>query len=72
MSVEKLVSDLGAAAYIMMHKYEATGKKGKSICFEVDEKDLDKFDKLYRQYLNSEYHRFDSCLMSLKKLPDSN
>jgi len=68
MSVQKLINDLGAAAYLMMHKYEVIGKKGKSICFEIDEKDMEEFDRLYRKYLNSEFHRFDSCLMSLKKI----
>lgn len=72
MGVQKLVNDLGAAAYIMMHKYEAVGKKGKSIVFEINEEDIGEFDLLYRKYLNSEFHRFDSCLMSLKKLPDTN
>jgi len=72
MSVQKMISDLGAAAYYMMHKYEAIGKKGKVIYFEIDEKDVEEFDRLYRKYLNSEFHRFDSCLMSLKKLPDTN
>lgn len=72
MSIQKLVNDLGAAAYIMMHKYEAIGKKGKSVIFEIDEKDIADFDILYRKYLNSEFHRFDSCLMSLKKLPETN
>ena len=70
--VQKLINDLGAAAYIMMHKYEAIAKKGKSILFEIYEKDVEEFDRLYRKYLNSEFHRFDSCLMYLKKLPDTN
>jgi len=60
------VNDLGAAAYIMMHKYKVIGKKGKAICFESD--NSEEFEKLYRDYLNSEFHRFDSCLMSLKKI----
>ena len=72
MGVQKLINDLGAAAYYMMHKYEAVGKKGKTIIFEIDEKDEEEFDRLYRKYLNSEFHRFDSCLMSLKKLPETN
>lgn len=70
--MEKLVNDLGAAAYIMMHKYEAIGKKGRSVIFEIDNGESEEFDKLYRKYLNSEFHRFDSCLMSLKKLPETN
>ncbi|NIQ17149.1 MAG: hypothetical protein GTO02_23040 [Candidatus Dadabacteria bacterium] len=72
MGVQKLINDLGAAAYYMMHKYEAVGKQGKCIVFEIDEKDEEEFDRLYRKYLNSEFHRFDSCLMSLKKLPETN
>jgi len=72
MSIEKLIGDLGAAAYYMMHKYEAIGRRGKNVVFEIDEKDTEEFDRLYRKYLNSEFHRFDSCLMSLKKLPETN
>jgi len=68
-SVEQ-VNDLGAAAYIMMHKYKVIGKKGKAICFESDSPE--EFEKLYRDYLNSEFHRFDSCLMSLKKINEIN
>ena len=68
MGIHKLVNDLGAAAYIMMHKYKVIGKRGKSICFEIDNKETEDFDRLYREYLSSEYHRFDSCLMSLKKM----
>ena len=71
MNVNKMIDDLGAAAYYMMHKYEAVGKRGKTIIFEIDDKDEAEFDRLYRKYLNSEFHRFDSCLMSLKKLPAS-
>jgi hypothetical protein len=66
--IAKFVTDLGAAAYIMMHKYKVIGKRGKSIYFEVDEEEEDMFDNLNLEYLSSEYHRFDSCLMSLKKI----
>ncbi len=68
MGVHKFVSDLGAAAYIMMHKYKVIGKKGKSIYFEVDEGEVSDFENLIFEYANSEFHRFDSCLMSLKKI----
>ena len=66
--IAKFVTDLGAAAYIMMHKYKVMGKRGKAIYFEVDEKEQDEFDQRTMEYLSSEYHRFDSCLMSLKKI----
>lgn len=62
------VSDLGAAAYILMHKYRLIGRKGKNIFFEVEKENNDKFDELSLEYISSEFHRFDSCLMSLKKI----
>lgn len=64
----KFVTDLGAAAYIMMHKYKVVGKRGKSIYFEVALGEEDEFDNLTMDYLSSEYHHFDSCIMSLKKI----
>lgn len=66
--VHKFVTDLGAAAYIMMHKYKVVGKKGKAIYFEVNQEEIGEFDSLQMEYLSSEFHRFDSCLMSLKKI----
>lgn len=67
--VYKNVTDLGAAAYLMMHKYSVAGKKGKSIYFEIhSQEENDEFDQLYMKYLNSEFHRFDTCLLSLKKI----
>lgn len=70
--VMKAVPDLGVAAYLLMHGYDVAGKKGKTIYFEVsDEADESKkFDKLTMEYLSSPYHRFDHCLMSLKKVPE--
>ncbi len=65
---QRYVTDLGAAAYILMHKYKVLGKKGKAIYFEIDDDGSDKFDELSLEYLSSEFHRFDSCLMSLKKI----
>lgn len=64
----KFVNDLGAAAYILMHKYKVLGKKNKSIYFEVDGDSKEKFDDLALEYISSDFHRFDSCLMSLKKI----
>lgn len=66
--IHKYETDLGAAAYIMMHKYKVAGKKGKSIYFEIEKEDESEFDNLRMEYLSSEFHRFDSCLMSLKKI----
>lgn len=67
-TVIKFVNDLGAAAYIMMHKYKVAGRKGKSIYFEVNSAEAEEFDNLQMDYLQSEFHHFDSCLMSLKKM----
>lgn len=66
----RYVTDLGAAAYVLMHKYKVLGKKGKAIYFEIEEGGESKFDEISLEYLSSEFHRFDSCLMSLKKIGD--
>ena len=68
--INKHVTDLGVGAYLLMHGYEVVDKKGRAIYFSVNKEDLDKFDKLTYEYLSSPYHRFDSCLMSLKKIPE--
>ena len=64
----RFVTDLGAAAYILMHKYKVVGKRGKAIYFDVDDGSKEKFDELALEYISSDFHRFDSCLMSLKKI----
>jgi hypothetical protein len=74
--ITKRVSDLGAGAYMLMHGYRVTGRSGKAILFEVEEKGENEFEQKLLEYLSSEFHRFDSCLMSLKKIgeymPNSN
>lgn len=64
----RFVTDLGAAAYILMHKYKVVGKRGKAIYFDVDDISAEKFDEIALEYISSDFHRFDSCLMSLKKI----
>ena len=64
----RFITDLGAAAYILMHKYKVIGRRGKAIYFEVEEEIAEKFDSLALEYISSDFHRFDSCLMSLKKI----
>lgn len=66
--INKHITDLGAAAYLMMFKYKIVSKKGKSIYFEMTEKEESGFDSLVMEYLSSDFHKFDSCLMSIKKL----
>lgn len=68
MKYNRFVTDLGAAAYILMHKYKVVGRKGKAIYFEVDDEIVEKFDEIALEYISSDFHRFDSCLMSLKKI----
>jgi hypothetical protein len=70
MEKNKSVGDLGSAAYILMHNYRVVGRKGKEIIFEVENEA--KFDELCLDYLSSEFHRFDSCIMSLKKIKEYN
>lgn len=64
----KRVSDLGAGAYLLMHGYKVIGRQGKAIIFEVEETGEKEFETRQLEYLSSEFHRFDSCLMSLKKI----
>lgn len=67
------VTDLGAAAFILMNKYKVVGKKGQAIYFELNsEEEIGAFESLKLEYLSSEFHRFDSCLMSLKKIGECN
>jgi hypothetical protein len=68
--VRREVCDLGASAYLMMHGYRVIGRKGRAIVFEVEvEQDgVHAFEELNMEYLSSDFHRFDSCLMSLKKI----
>ena len=70
---QKSASDLGAAAYILLHNFKVIGRKGKDIYFLINEKNTsEQFDQLVLDYLSSEYHRFDSCIMSLKKIGEYN
>lgn len=67
-TITKFVTDLGAAAYLMMYKLKVIGKKGKAIYFEIEKDQEREFEQLTMDYLSSEFHRFDACLMSLKKI----
>lgn len=67
----RVVADIGTGAYLMMNGYKIKGRKGKNLYFEVLEKDNDEFEKLMLDYTNSPYSQFDSWLMSLKKISQS-
>jgi hypothetical protein len=65
----KFVTDLGAAAFLLMHKFKLLGKKGRSFYFDIHTEDEERqFDETNLQYTASEFHDFDSKLMSLKKI----
>lgn len=73
--IHKVVSDLGVAAYLLMHEYRpkslgcrVIGKKGKYVYFEVPEGKMEDFERLSYQYLPSQFQTYDSNLMALKKI----
>lgn len=71
----KIVSDLGVAAYLLMHEckpkslgVKVIGKKGKYVYFEHPEGSGEDFERLSYQYLPSQFQTYDSNLMALKKI----
>jgi len=67
----RYVTDLGAAAFLLMHKFKLVGKKGRAFYFEIHSKEEEsQFDDTNLQYTASEFLDFDSKLMSLKKIGD--
>lgn len=74
-NVHKIVSDLGVAAYLLMHEYspksigvKVIGKKGKYVYFEHPEGKDEEFERLSYHYLPSQFQTYDSNLMALKKI----
>lgn len=74
-NVNKVVNDLGVAAYLLMHEYrpksigcKVIGKKGKYVYFEHPEGRGEDFERLSYQYLPSQFQTYDSNLMALKKI----
>ena len=74
-NTHKVVSDLGVAAYLLMHEcfpdsmgVRVVGKKGKFVYFyHPDGRDED-FERLSYEYLPSQFQTYDSNLMALKKI----
>lgn len=69
------VSDLGVAAYLLMHEYRpnsigirVVGKRGKHVYFYHPEGKRDDFKRLSYEYLTSQFQTYDSSLMGLKKI----
>lgn len=66
----KHIRDIGIAAYLVMHDFKLCDKQDKSFIFSIDPEENKKFEDLKISYLSSEFHHFDSCIMSLKKLEE--
>ena len=76
-SINKVVSDLGVAAYLLMQNYRGNdigvkviGKKGRYVYFEHNPDKGDAFESLSYEYLPSQFHAYDSNLMALKQIGD--
>ncbi len=68
--LRKMVPELGEAAFVKMKGFKCVGRKGRNFFFDVFKEDEEKFDDLNLEYINSPYHDFDACIMSLKKVAD--
>ena len=68
--VRKPVDDLGEAAFARMEGFKCVGRKGRTFYFDIPEEAVETFDNLNLEYINSPYHDFDSCIMSLKKVAE--
>lgn len=74
-ATHKTVSDLGVAAYLLMHEYRpnslgvrVVGKKGKYVYFSHPVGGEEEFNRLSLNYLPSQFQTYDSSLMGLKKI----
>ena len=70
--MNKEIRDIGIAAYLVMHDFKLHDKKEKNFIFSIEPINSKKFEDLKISYLSSEFHHFDSCIMSLKKLEEYN
>lgn len=76
-AIHKTVTDLGVAAYLLMHEYRKNpaplgvrviGKKGKNVFFSHPIGKDQEFKRLSYEYLPSQFQTYDSNLMALKKI----
>jgi len=69
MKNHKFVTDLGVAAYLLMHQFKVIGKRGNAIYFECGDSEKEQFEDLVLDYMPpSEFYLFDACLVALKKI----
>lgn len=69
-NIQKRINDLGCGAYLMMHGFKPIGKEGRVVIFEVESDAEKEFETAKFEYLSTQFHTFDACLMSLKKMSD--
>lgn len=69
-STQMEVADLGEAAFAKMKGFRCVGRKGRSFYFDVALGLEEKFESLNLEYINSPYHDFDACIMSMKKVKE--
>lgn len=76
---DKVVNDLGTAAYLLLDGYKdekkrlglrLTGKKGKTVYFRHPAERGEDFKRLAHQYVSSQFHAYDNNIMTLKKMGD--
>ena len=70
-TVRKEIEDMGVAAYLMMHGYKVISKsqrKGVVFVFEVEKSGFQEFEDREFEYCQSEFQKFDNCLVTLKKM----
>ena len=75
-ATHKCVSDLGAAAYLLMLECDKdrkmgvkmVGKKGKYVHFYHPEGKEKEFERRSYQYVSSQFQTYDANLMALKKI----
>lgn len=79
-SIHKIISDLGASAYILMTEcrkkpeerlnFRVVGKRGKNVYFEHPAGLDNEFKRLTNKYFTSQFQDYDARLQGLKKIGD--
>lgn len=69
--VMKVLQDLGEASYALLHAYQLMGRQGKKVYFLIDKNELKNFEDLMLEYMTSDFYKFDSCLVAVKRIPES-
>lgn len=74
-TIHKVVTDLGAAAYLLMYEYRpkclgvrVIGRKGKNVYFMHPKGVDNEFKRLTYEYFTSQFQDYDARLQGLKKI----